>query len=164
MGSTGQLGNGGNTTSSAPVRAGEGITFDSVCAGDDHSCGLDRSGGAWCWGKNCCWCKPACLSDTQAAVARPVLPSRAAAIIATLLRRAGTNSVGQLGAGLDQGNERFYTATQVSGNLTFWSITCGQYHTCALEPPPASQAWCWGVSERRTHKLRSTAFRGGPPD
>lgn len=57
---------------------------------------------------------------------------------------AGINYQGQLGANLSA--DYSYTPVEVAGNHTFQSMSCGMDHTCALEPPPTSQAWCWGVS------------------
>lgn len=57
-GSWGQLGNGrgsyraGSYTASTPVQVLGGRSFASVCTGDRHSCGLDSTGKAWCWGLN----------------------------------------------------------------------------------------------------------------
>ena len=47
----GQLGD-GNTTNHAfvPVPVSGGHTFTSLTAGGWHTCGLDGSGQAWCWG------------------------------------------------------------------------------------------------------------------
>lgn len=56
----------------------------------------------------------------------------------------GSNDLGQLGAGLAA--EYSPTPVEVAVNHTFVAISCGSKHTCALEPPPSSRAWCWGVS------------------
>lgn len=56
-GSFGNLGNGkGPFTadsyfSNVPVEVSGGHLFDTVCAGVTHSCALEPSGKAWCWGK-----------------------------------------------------------------------------------------------------------------
>ena len=55
-GSYGQLGNGqGNYTrgsfySSVPVQVLGDKSFSQVCTADRHSCALEPSGKAWCWG------------------------------------------------------------------------------------------------------------------
>ncbi len=38
--------------SSAPVAVSDGLTFSSVSAGDDHTCGVTGMGEAFCWGDN----------------------------------------------------------------------------------------------------------------
>lgn len=53
----------------------------------------------------------------------------------------GSNRRGQLGVGLER--KRLAAPMFVAGNLTFESISCGTYHTCALGN---KAAWCWGVS------------------
>lgn len=55
----------------------------------------------------------------------------------------GSNEYGQLGAGLAANQST--TPVEVAGNHTFAAISCTNMHTCALEPPPSSRAWCWGV-------------------
>lgn len=39
-------------TASSPVRVAGEHRFIDVAAGDGHACGVDRGGGAWCWGEN----------------------------------------------------------------------------------------------------------------
>ena len=48
----GQLGNGTNTKSNVPVAVTGGLTFQSVSAGLQHSCGVTTAGTAYCWGEN----------------------------------------------------------------------------------------------------------------
>ncbi len=48
----GQLGNGTNTNSNVPVAVTGGLTFQSVSAGLQHSCGVTTAGTAYCWGEN----------------------------------------------------------------------------------------------------------------
>lgn len=54
-GKHGQLGDGKNGTrhySAVPVAVLGGHSFISVCTGWTHSCGLEASGQAYCWGQN----------------------------------------------------------------------------------------------------------------
>ncbi len=48
----GQLGDGTTTDRHAPVAVLGGLTFTTVSAGRDHTCGLASSGIAYCWGYN----------------------------------------------------------------------------------------------------------------
>jgi alpha-tubulin suppressor-like RCC1 family protein len=53
----GQLGDGrhgAGTVSSVPVRVSmpDGIAFVGITAGQAHTCAVDTTGGAWCWGRN----------------------------------------------------------------------------------------------------------------
>ena len=77
------------------------------------------------------------------------LPSRPTA--------AGSNSHGQLGAGMSSGFESgvydpaSYVPVEVSGNLSFTSISSGAAFSCALTQQ--NTAWCWGVSRLLTEGL-----------
>ncbi|KAI7842019.1 hypothetical protein COHA_004220 [Chlorella ohadii] len=84
-----------------PVTVAGGHSFASVCSGFVHSCALEPSGKAWCWGYN----------HDDNAIDEPDTTSTT-------------------------------TPVEVPSNLTFRSITCGGYHTCALDD--GGQAWCWG--------------------
>jgi len=49
----GQLGTGGsNAIESVPVEVAGGLTFASVSAGADHTCAIEVSAVAYCWGRN----------------------------------------------------------------------------------------------------------------
>ena len=54
----GQLGNDSTSESKTPVLVSQGarpsgdITFNSICAGDKHTCGLGSNGNVYCWGNN----------------------------------------------------------------------------------------------------------------
>lgn len=52
--STGQLGNGGTTSTRVPTAVSQpvGVTFAYVSAGSVHNCALDGGGQTWCWGRN----------------------------------------------------------------------------------------------------------------
>lgn len=47
----GQLGTGSTADSSVPVEAAPGFTFQALSGGMWHTCGIDESGRAFCWGE-----------------------------------------------------------------------------------------------------------------
>jgi len=49
---SGQLGNGATTNSAVPVPVASALTFETVSAGDSHTCGLSLYGIAFCWGND----------------------------------------------------------------------------------------------------------------
>lgn len=52
LGTYGQLGNGANTSATAPTPVAGGLTFASLSPGGFHSCGITTAGVAYCWGSN----------------------------------------------------------------------------------------------------------------
>ncbi len=80
-------------------------TFTTISAGHYHTCGLDISGKAWCWGQN------------------------------------GHGEVGD-GSSPAQAEWRRFTPTAVVGGHVFATISAGGEHTCAIDT--AQRAWCWG--------------------
>lgn len=51
-GSSGQLGNGAISNQTQPVLVSGGRAFATIAAGGGHTCALNASGSAWCWGKS----------------------------------------------------------------------------------------------------------------
>jgi hypothetical protein len=47
-----QLGDGTQTSRSAPVAATTSLTFGAIAAGGEHTCAIATSGDAYCWGDN----------------------------------------------------------------------------------------------------------------
>ena len=47
----GQLGDGTTTSSLNPIRVIGGIIFTQISAGRFHTCGLNATGQAFCWGE-----------------------------------------------------------------------------------------------------------------
>ena len=103
----GELGDGDTTGGSklSPVAVVGGHTFTSLTADNVHSCGLDTSGQAWCW---------------------------------------GYDQVGQLGDGDTTGTSAAnkFSPVAVVGGHTFTSLTAGSDHSCGLVA--SGQTWCWG--------------------
>jgi alpha-tubulin suppressor-like RCC1 family protein len=100
----GQLGDGndGQANDFTPVPVATSLVFTSLMAGGFHTCGIDTTGKAWCW---------------------------------------GYDFSGQLGDG-DDGQAEEYGPVPVAGSLTFRALTAGSSHTCGLDP--TGKAWCWG--------------------
>jgi alpha-tubulin suppressor-like RCC1 family protein len=151
---SGQLGTGstGTVGGANPVAVGGGITFASVEAGFDFSCGLDTAGHAYCWGES----DNGRLGNTghvDEPLPAPVTIERVLVSFASMsvgLQHAcavmatgqaycwGEGSFGRLGSATE---DRFSPGL-VSGGLSFASISAGDLHTCALTA--AGQAYCWG--------------------
>ena len=52
---------------------------------------------------------------------------------------AGVGGNGQLGTGSEDSSA---VPVQVAGGHTFRAITCGRFHSCALDEE--GRSWCWG--------------------
>ena len=101
---SGQLGDGndGQGDESAPVMVSSGVSFTRLVAGYDHTCGVDSTGKAWCW---------------------------------------GSDASGQLGDGND-GQATEYAPAPVLSDATFAVLAAGSEHTCGVTT--TGTAWCWG--------------------
>jgi alpha-tubulin suppressor-like RCC1 family protein len=137
-----------------------------------HTCGLNPSGAAYCWG----WNRYGQLGDgtggTPAATDRLVpLPVATALTFSALTGGGahtcgvtisgnaycwGANNFGQLGDGADLGGDPFLLESvfpvPVIGGLTFTLLTAGGSansarlaHTCGLTT--SGEAYCWGYNE-----------------
>jgi alpha-tubulin suppressor-like RCC1 family protein len=127
------------------------LTQGSVSAASMHSCGLTRTGTAYCWGTN----SAGQLGDgstTQRLVPTAVSGGHSFAEISTGMLHTcalrtdgavycwGLNAAGQLGDGTR--TERL-VPTAVTGGHIFASISTGQgAHTCGVRHDGA--AYCWG--------------------
>ena len=92
---SGQVGDGdaGQADKYAPVAVADNHTFTTLTAGRSHTCGIDTTGTAWCWGE-----------DTY----------------------------GQLGDGnASQTNK--YAPVAVADTHTFTHLTAGYSHTCGID-------------------------------
>ena len=153
----GELGNGqvygsGNVATPQPVTGG--LKFASVTAGQSHTCGVTRSGSAYCWGVNAELGAGVQFGSSWSPVA--VAPNLNFSLIAAGAEHTcgidingvaycwGRNSHGQVGVGTVS-DEIFLTPQRVSGGFTFDRLTAGGQHTCARAT--AGVWYCWGRNE-----------------
>lgn len=147
----GQLGDGTTITRLLPVAVAGAIEFARVSAGEVHSCGLDRSGVAYCWGAG----QFGFLGNGEPGfrlVPTPVAGGLAfASISAGAIHSCalttdghaycwGWNASGRLGIGPEP--EIQSTPAAVVGGLLFTAVEAGGTHSCALTT--AGKAYCWG--------------------
>lgn len=147
----GQLGNGTLTASATPVKVTSATAFVSITTGYQHSCGVTVAGLAFCWGSN----DQGQLGtgDTQS----HMLPTAVsggfnfATVSAGGLYTCGLavsgaafcwgdNIWGELGSGATSPSSNIPVAT--AGNLTFRTLSTGNYHVCAMAG--GNVAYCWG--------------------
>lgn len=158
----GQLGNGdaSSTDQHAPREATlpPGLQAVAVSTGWNHSCILDASGTAWCWGAD----DYGQLGDDELAgsktlptqVAMP--PGRKFLSIAAGTRHScaiddlgdawcwGDGDFGKLGSGTSSESDR-HTPVSVSmpTSIGFASVRAGDNHTCAVSK--SGSIYCWGL-------------------
>ncbi|MBK7924998.1 MAG: hypothetical protein IPJ95_15450 [Gemmatimonadetes bacterium] len=133
-----------------PLLVSGGIRFRGITAGNAHTCGLDRSGAAWCWGQG---------EDGRLGVG-DTLDRLEPTPVQSTLRFAhlaaggahtcgvtgngeawcwGANFRGQLGAGDTVASA---LPRLVGGGHLFRTVETGNYYSCGLAQSGA--AWCWG--------------------
>lgn len=150
-GGSGRLGNGGTTQQSTPVAVDQGgLRFISIGTGRDHTCALDETGAAYCWGAGS-YGRLGNGSTTGSSVPNPVLGghkfkqitvSRFGACGLRVDGEAfcwGSNARGQVGDGT---TEDRLEPTRVTGGHTFISLSGGGFHTCGVTTE--GSAYCWG--------------------
>jgi alpha-tubulin suppressor-like RCC1 family protein len=162
---SGQIGNGRfgeNAFEGRPVLVGSAVRFVSIAAGEEYTCGVDRSGAGFCWGNNAgsalgsrfpvSACHdhegtPYSCSIYPARLETPPLASISTGRHACALDTAGQaycwgpNSRGQVGNG-PGGSDTEPLPVPVQQTTTFAEIQAGDFHTCALDT--AGEAYCWG--------------------
>jgi alpha-tubulin suppressor-like RCC1 family protein len=159
----GQLGDGTQVDSPAPVAVGGGLEFRDVIAGILHSCGVSTQNTAYCWGHN----QAGELGHGDVGGASQ--PVRVARGLAFRLLSAGEqltcglttegaaycwgeNTVGQLGIGTTDGPEECFTGdglypcsttpARVIRGLRFAQLSVGNAHVCGVTTEHL--AYCWG--------------------
>ena len=149
----GQLGTGEGPYANAqiPALVEGGHTFHGLSGWHDHTCALDESGAAFCWGSNG-YGQLGNDSSTDSAVPVAVAGGLAFTQITvgywhtcalTAAGRAycfGLNQGGVLGTGHEESAD---TPTPVAGGLVFKEIRAGGIYTCGLTSEGA--AYCWGA-------------------
>lgn len=128
--------------------------FQSIGAGDHHTCALATDGSAWCWGGNDSG-QVGNGSTSKRDVGVPVRVAterrfrRLSTGIAGYHNCAlasdgaafcwGANADGQLGDGSTTDRA---SPVAVTGGLKFVAISAGRFHTCAVTVDDV--VWCWG--------------------
>ena len=150
--------------------------FVAVTAGGDHTCALNTTGRAYCWGSDGyaqLGHPPSARCDTTALgacslSAEPVATSLVFRAISAGAEHTcaiasdstaycwGSNATGALGipAPMAQGPE------SVTGGLRFTSISAGVTHTCGVATD--SVAYCWGANDRGQLGTGDSLSRSAP--
>lgn len=157
-----------------PIEVARRSRFVSISAGGDHTCALDATGAAYCWGLN----DRGQLGDGSAqdrATPTPVTGNVTFASIdageghtcaVTASGAAycwGANDRGQLGDGTNTDRS---APVAVTGGLTFAAVSAGKDHTCGVTTSNAG--YCWGANDvgqvgdgTQTDRSDPTAISGG---
>lgn len=155
--SSGQLGIGSTVSQAlAPTLVVGGLTFKSVTAGVDFSCGVTTSGAAYCWGTDHSGqlgdggpitYNSTSLSRVPVAVAGGLSFSVVSAgfLVACGVTTGGVghcwgrNDAGRLGNG---GTSDASAPVPVAGGLSLSTVAVGASHSCGITT--AGAAHCWG--------------------
>lgn len=159
---SGQLGNGGTTTSDAPVAVATTTALSAVAVGRSHACALTTAGKAYCWGSN--------SAGQTGAPTRTTCPDGAGRIAGCSMTPQpvdrgltftsitaggghscgltadgsawcwGSNASGELGNGTQALSG---VPAAVSGGLRFSAISAGENHTCGIT---SGGTYCWGAN------------------
>ena len=157
----------------APVQVLQGaLSFTVLSAGDAHTCGLDSSGQAYCWGRN----DYGQIGDnSKAFAAAPTAVQQPAGVTFTQIASGarhtcgltsggqaycwGYNADGQLGIGAALQSLVPAAVSQPVG-VTFASIYTEYQHSCGLTS--GGQAYCWGLNGNGQLGDNSTTTRKTP--
>ena len=167
---TGQVGageGGSGVQYGVPTPVSTAVLFSDVSAGQFHSCALDKTGRAYCWGANHAgqlgagvFGPSTCVNDVPCnpfprAVAPPLGSSEPLTFVAISAGSAftcgiakggqvfcwGDDEYGQLGIGSTDGADQL-RPTPIASALLFTAVSAGADHACALAKGGA--LWCWG--------------------
>ena len=169
----GALGSGSNAAMSiTPVAVGGGITFRSISAGADHTCGVSTDNRAFCWGNND-WRQ---LGKGTVFTSMPTLVSETLSFAKITAGTGftcgittggetycwGANQIGQLGDGgkISYGNVFVAAPQKVVGNQTFQSLALGNQYSCAVAV--GGQGYCWGSNNTKLGSGNQTGDTSTP--
>jgi alpha-tubulin suppressor-like RCC1 family protein len=156
---TGPTGPTGPTNPTGPTGpTSNAITFQSIYAGDHHTCALTPAGVAYCWGKNDVGQNGNGQTGGTGLNLSPTLVA-ASLSFATLttpvvgghvcgLTTNGASycwGVGADGAAGDGTTFQHITPVPTTGGLTYQAIALGNFHTCAIAS--AGPIYCWGQNQ-----------------
>ncbi len=151
LGSTGQLGRGGNTSSTVPVpaAAATALSWSEVGVGNAHTCARTTAGEIWCWGFD----EVGQVGQGQGAGSRP--PGQVLAVASTLAV-GGRHTCALDEAGLlwcwgdaDHGrlaldrDQPVLTPSSVVPDRRWAAASSGATHSCAIDAGDAT-LWCTG--------------------
>lgn len=141
------IGSPSTTGSDVPIRVAGGISFQSVVAGGDQTCGLATTGLAYCWGlegaDELTAGRPAEVPGLHIYVSVSNGTHHTCGI--TMDGDAycwGLDGGGRLGDGSNAGSE---TPVAVLGGLRFTSVSVGGNHSCGITE--SGTTYCWGANE-----------------
>lgn len=171
-------GEGGVPCATEPSRVPSERAFTAVAAGGSHTCALDGSGGAWCWGRDRQdelgqgrgWpeeCEPPGATSPVGCSRRPVRVSGDHAFSGITAGGAhacgrtaggrvwcwGDNALGQTGY---CGVGAAQTPQRVCRGTDYRAVSAGGIHTCGVTA--AGDAWCWGANGEGQLGAGSTQF------
>ncbi len=153
--SSGQLGLGDGSWMPTwwPAEVVGGHAFDAVAAGGEHTCAVDATGAAYCWGSD----RDGQLGDGSdggvSGTPVAVTGDTSFAAVASGGRHTcgldpygtgwcwGSNASGELGIG-DAAPGPFDAPVQVVGGHTFTTLAADSFRTCGIDQ--GGSAYCWG--------------------
>jgi alpha-tubulin suppressor-like RCC1 family protein len=148
----GQLGLGHLDMALVPQKVNvPGVSFSSVTAGGNFTCGIATDGQGYCWGMGSNG-RLGTGNTTSRNVPTPIALTSQLTTISSgqahtcAVTQSGTmfcwgdGGLGQLGN--NSGSTSVATPTPVSGAIAWATVEAGQRHTCALASTGA--AYCWG--------------------